>query len=403
MRLGLYADLVYRVCGGTVSTDRAFALFVTALRERGVELTVFGRLDPIPGRSPYALPEGVGFVPLPHYPRMTSVFRLVRGSRRARSAFARELAELDAVWLFGPHPLAVRFARIARRRQVPVFLGVRQDFPAYIANRLPSRRWLWAVPVAHLLEQTFRRQARNLPTVVLGDDLARKYRRSRRLLVTGFSLARASDVLAPEEATGKPWAGPLRILTVGRLDAEKNPLLLPVILALLAARDDRWRLAVVGEGPLRAAVAERAAELGVGDRLELHGYVPSGPELTEHYRASHAFLHVSRTEGLPQVLVEAQAAGLPVVATDVGGVRGALLDGAAGILVPPDDADAAAEALERLRREPGLRRRLILAGLQRAASETTEAQLDRLVAFFASEVGAQRSRRARVVARNSCS
>jgi glycosyltransferase involved in cell wall biosynthesis len=94
------------------------------------------------------------------------------------------------------------------------------------------------------------------------------------------------------------------------------------------------------------------------------------------------FLHVSLTEGLPQVLFEAHAAGTPVVATDVGGVRAALEDGALGLLVPPSDARAAADAIVRVERDEALRRRLVVAGLAHARRETIDAQLDRIVEFF---------------------
>src|SRR5687768_10037723 len=165
MRLGVYSDLVYRLDGDRLSTDLSFILFVAGLASRVDELVIFGRLHPEAGRNPYVLPrERVRFVALPHYPRVTAIGAMARGVAGARRAFAGELDRLDAVWLFGPHPLALEFARLARRRKVPVFLGVRQDFPRYIASRLPSRRWLWAVPIAHALEQAFRTLARGLPT-----------------------------------------------------------------------------------------------------------------------------------------------------------------------------------------------------------------------------------------------
>jgi glycosyltransferase involved in cell wall biosynthesis len=85
---------------------------------------------------------------------------------------------------------------------------------------------------------------------------------------------------------------------------------------------------------------------------------------------------------LPQVLFEAKAAGLPIVATDVGGVSAALGDGAAGLLIPPDAAAAGAHALEALRDDPDLRERLIEAALSTVTTETMEAQLDRLTQFI---------------------
>lgn len=384
MRLGVYADDVYRLDGETLSADRAFIDFVAQLATRVGEVVLFGRLHPEPGASPYVLPrEGVRLVPLPYYPSVADVPGLLRSVRGARSAFRAELDRLDAVLLFGPHPIALAFARAARRKDVPVVLGVRQDFPAYIGSRLPSRLWLPAVPAAHALELAFRALSAGTATVVVGEDLGRKYARRRApLLVTGFSLVEAADVLSAEEALARSWDGELRLLTVGRLDSEKNPLLLPEILAGLRERDPRWRLEVGGTGPLAGAVERRAAELGVEGELELAGYIPHGPALLERYRRSHAFLHVSLTEGLPQVLFEAQAAGLPIVATDVGGVPDALGQGERGLLVPPRDAGAAVAALERLAADEELRRRLVAAGLEHMGRETKEAHLDRLASFL---------------------
>lgn len=380
MRLGVYADLVYRRDDGGLSTDRAFVLFVTALAPQVDKLVLFGRLDPEPGRAPYAIPPGVRFVALPHYRSVKDVGAVLRSLHGAIRAFRGELRELDAVWLFGPYPVSMLFALVALGARARVFLGVRQDFPAYIANRLPSRRWAWAVGVARAFELVWRALARRAPAVVVGEDLARRY--PRGTLATGFSLVRAADVVDGERAVARPWSG--EILTVGRIDSEKNPLLLPEILALLRRDDDRWRLIVVGQGPLEDDLRTRARELGVDDALELRGYVANGPELWELYRNASAFLHVSLTEGLPQVLWEAMAAGTPVVATDVGGVSRALGGGALGVLVPPGDAHAAADALARVRDDSALREALVRGGLEQARRETTDAQLERILRFFSS-------------------
>jgi glycosyltransferase involved in cell wall biosynthesis len=235
VRLGVYSDLVYRSDGETLSTHQAFVRFVTSLPPRVDEVVLFGRLDPEPGRSHYVLPaEGVRFVPLPHYPAVTALASQARAVARSRRLFEGELRRLDAVWIFGPHPMAVVLARAARRRGVPLFLGVRQDYPAYIASRLPGRLWAWAVPVAHALETAFRRLARTAPTVALGEELAQAYRgRGASVLTTGFSLVRAAELAPLEAALAKPWDGELRVLSVGRLAVEKNPLLLPEIVARL--------------------------------------------------------------------------------------------------------------------------------------------------------------------------
>jgi glycosyltransferase involved in cell wall biosynthesis len=149
------------------------------------------------------------------------------------------------------------------------------------------------------------------------------------------------------------------------------------VLAELRRRDPRWRLGVCGSGTMEAALAERVGELGLADHAELRGYVPVETGLAELYRSSHAFLHVSWTEGFPQVLVEAFAAGLPTVATAVGGIDGWARD--AALLVGPGDAPGAADALQQLAADPQLRARLIGNGIELARRNTIAAQC-RLVA-----------------------
>jgi glycosyltransferase involved in cell wall biosynthesis len=382
MRLGVYIELKYTADNRGVFADQAFILFVCGLAQHVDQLVLFGRLGPEASEAPYRIPEDVRFVPLPYYARTSDPAGVLRALRSAREVFESELPHLDAVWLFGPHPVANAFARLALRRGKQVFLGVRQDFPRYVRSRQTFRMRLWSGPAAHLLERQFRRLARAAPAVVVGDELGATYRKAGgQVLVSSFSLISRADLVPLGEALARTWRGEIRLLSVGRLDAEKNPLLLPEILAGLRARAP-WRLVVAGSGPLEDDVAKQAAELGVSDALDLLGYVPFGPRLAELYRSSHAFVHVSLTEGLPQVLVEAQAAGLPIVATDVGGVRAALRGGTDGLLIPPGAARPAVEALERLRLDPELRRSLVERGLARAAGDTTEIQVQRVAEFF---------------------
>jgi glycosyltransferase involved in cell wall biosynthesis len=197
-----------------------------------------------------------------------------------------------------------------------------------------------------------------------------------------FSLVRPSDIVSLDHALARSWEGPLHVLSVGRIDPEKNPFLLVDALALLRERSPRWRLRIVGTGSLVEPLADRVRKLGLGPAVDLLGYVPNGPALWDIYRSSRVFLLVSWTEGVPIVLLEAEAAGLPIVATDVGGVRAALGDGELGILVPPGSVEAVVDALERLEADQALRRALVERALQDVATQTFDAQLERLSAFL---------------------
>jgi glycosyltransferase involved in cell wall biosynthesis len=131
---------------------------------------------------------------------------------------------------------------------------------------------------------------------------------------------------------------------------------------------------------MAADLMARLREVGADGAADLRGYVPVDAGLLDAYRSSDVFLHVSWTEGVPQVLFEAWAAGVPVAATAVGGVP-AVADGAA-LLVPPGDADAAADAVRRLAGDGELRASLVAAGRERAAATTLEESRRRLAAFL---------------------
>ncbi len=136
---------------------------------------------------------------------------------------------------------------------------------------------------------------------------------------------------------------PLRLLSVGSLTPVKG---LPDLLAALRQLDATlppWRLDVVGDGPQRAAYTALAAELGLAQRVVLHGARPK-PEVAAFMRQADLFVLPSQWENLPCVLLEALASGTPIVASSVGGIP-EVVDRNVGILTPPADPAALAAAL----------------------------------------------------------
>jgi glycosyltransferase involved in cell wall biosynthesis len=379
MRLAVYSDDVYHRDAGALWATEAFALFLARLAGFADRLVVVGRLAPAAGPAHHRLPDGVALAPLPYYGELTRPLSAVAAWPRSLARFWRTLAGVDAVWLLGPHPLALAFAALAALRRRRVVLGVRQNMPDYVRTRHPGRRAVLALALA--LEGAWRLAARLFPVVVVGPDLARRYAGGRAVLDIPVSLVDPDDLVDEEDALARSYDGELVALSVGRLDPEKNPLLLADVLARLRERDPRWRLVVCGDGALRDELARRLAALGLDACADLRGYVPLDGGLRELYRSSHVFVHVSWTEGFPQVLLEAFAAGLPVVATDVGGV--AALAAGATRLVPPGDADAVADEAALVASDAAERRRLIRAGLERAAEHEAPATCARLAAFIA--------------------
>jgi glycosyltransferase involved in cell wall biosynthesis len=136
------------------------------------------------------------------------------------------------------------------------------------------------------------------------------------------------------------------------------------------------RLEVFGGDPLpplgepsdRQRILHAAADLGIEDHVHLHGHVPPS-QLATQLRTAHAMVHPSLSEGIPTVILEAMACGLPVVAADSGGVSEAVSDGVEGFVVPPRDPAGLAAALERLWRDPQLRRAMGAAGRARVEAD----------------------------------
>lgn len=384
MRLAVYLELPYRRDQAGYSTDRAFILFVLALARHVEELRLIGRLEPEPGRAAYSIPEPVGFAPLPHYPSLRDLSGLLRATPATLRAVWRALDDVDAVWALGPHPMSLPVALFALLRGRRVVLGVRQDFPEYVRHRLPSPVWRPVMGVAWALEHAFRLLARRVPTVAVGSELAKSYSSGRApVLDVAVSLVPES-ALRSDRDLSIAYGRPVKLLAVGRLDPEKEPQVLLDALTLLAARDGRrYRLTFVGTGPLDSSL--RAAAAPLGDAVSFLGYVPFGPELDALYEGADIFVHSARTEGLPQVIVEAQAARLPTVATEVGGVGVATGNGEAALLVPPSDPRAYADAVERLAGDADLRQRLVERGAELVRNITLERQAARVAAFIAGE------------------
>ena len=117
----------------------------------------------------------------------------------------------------------------------------------------------------------------------------------------------------------------------------------------------RSHLLIVGDGPAGASLRSRAIELDLADSVTFAGSVPHS-QTPAFYRAADVFALPSDFDNSPNAILEAMACGLPVVATDVGGVRDFVADRAGGALVPPQDPAALARALESYLTQPAVAR-----------------------------------------------
>jgi len=164
---------------------------------------------------------------------------------------------------------------------------------------------------------------------------------------------------------------------MGRLSAEKGFDLLIRAFAVLRGRFPGWSLTIFGEGPARSDLDRLVKQLELQDVVTLPG-ITSTPEL--ELRRAALFVLSSRYEGFPNVLLEAMAAGLPVIAADCpSGPAEMIKHGRSGMLVAREDEDALARAMESLMSDPAMRRRL---GSE-AIREVQRFRVDRVMELWA--------------------
>jgi glycosyltransferase involved in cell wall biosynthesis len=271
---------------------------------------------------------------------------------------------------------AVR-ALTARLRRDPTDLVVTHQSNAGVDGRVAARI-AGRVPVVHSLSMAsfgpgygraestlFRTVERTLAPlttryVVVGADLARRFEvagvAARKLVIvrSGATLPAPPPDRLPEVAR-VPHGRPV-VLCLGALEPRKNPLdLVPLLQRIRASVADAF-LAVAGEGPLADELAAAVDDAGLAGDVALLGYVrPVEPLL---WRAD-ALVLLSNAEGLPQVLIQAAAAGLPFVTYDVDGGREVVALGAVGRVVPLGDVTAAADAVVQILGAPSARRRRV--------------------------------------------
>ncbi|MBW7995578.1 MAG: glycosyltransferase family 4 protein [Candidatus Glassbacteria bacterium] len=157
--------------------------------------------------------------------------------------------------------------------------------------------------------------------------------------------------------------GTLLVGIVARLVPIKNHVCFLEAARIISAKNEHVRFLIIGDGELRAFLERKTRELGLESRVIFMGFQHN---LTKIYSGLDIVTLSSFNEGLPVALIEAMAAGKPVVSTDVGGVRDLILDGDNGLLVPSNDHRALADAIQYLLAKPGRRKMMGEAGRRKA-------------------------------------
>lgn len=286
---------------------------------------------------------------------------------------------------YGPSMLTtgIRFVRFLRRTKPDVvhahdvYSNIFVTVWARLAGArsvIASRRWWHSLPNRKL--QLGNRFAFARADVVLANSgqvarsVAEEARvpQSRIATITNFVDEAAFQAMTSEERASlrSSWNVPPHAIVIGcvaRLVPVKNHQMLLRAFAKLREAVPDLHLVLIGDGSARSSLEQLALELGVADGVHFTGELRDG---ANHHRALDISVLCSASEGFPNTLVEAMAAGRPVVATAVGGSSDAVVDGETGFLVPSGDVDALTASLHGLVRDPALRSTFGMRGQERA-------------------------------------
>jgi glycosyltransferase involved in cell wall biosynthesis len=373
LRVGLFTNNYLPMLGGVA---RAVETVRTALVTLGHQpFVVAPRMPGAAGSTPGVL--RVPAVPAPTYPDFALPLP-------ATSAVVRRIEALDLDVLHAHHPflLGVTARRLARRLGRPLVFTYHTLYDKY-AHYVPLPRPLvarqavaWSIAFANSADLVI------APSAGLASRLrSQGVRRPVVVLPTGVDLDsfRPGDQQAARRALALPPAGPL-CLYLGRIDREKNLEFLLDAFARVAAERPAARLVLVGRGTREARLRRHAERVGLGDRVHFAGGV--APDVAPlYYQAADVFLFASTTETQGLAVLEAMAAGRPVVAVRASGVEETVVDGVTGLLVP-EDLDVFAAAVLQVLADGGLAAKLSAGGREAALGFGARALGARLAALY---------------------
>jgi phosphatidyl-myo-inositol dimannoside synthase len=392
MKLGLLYHMPFwqQPDGSLWEAEGSFARYVDSLAPYFEEIVLAVPVFDRPQAEGSRVQAGnVRLAPLPYFPGPRQFYPLLPRIIGRLSAWVREV---DIVHLRVPSPAAIFAFRAAAAAGKPVFLLVVGDYAAlepHLGYRgVKKLAFGWYVTFE---EWALRHMIARALTFTNGASLLRKHEaHGPRVIETKTTTLSRHDINTRADVAA---AGRVRALTVSRIDPRKGLRALPGAVAALVAQGIDITMDIVGPtiGQIgdaeRDAIQREAESLGVADRCRLMGAVPLD-RLMAMYRDYDVFILPTQPgEGIPRVLLEAMANGLPVVTTDVSGIGSLVLDGRNGLLMPSATADAVAGAVGRIVQDGELRRRLIQGGYATARAHTLERQAADLMQVVTRELG----------------
>jgi glycosyltransferase involved in cell wall biosynthesis len=379
VRVGFVSGRAHYAAADGIWAEGGVGRLVDTLRSKVGSLTV--ALAAAPEKLPlldHRMSVGKSeLLPLPEFPSIGRGFGKALACRRVIREVERR-SDVLIVQLPFEAPLALFGAR------TPRVYHVCADIWAFAnrSSRFAGWKRLPALGMGGLIDRIqarlFRRS--DVRVVTNGEDLRAHYGRPPGRAVVSSTIRDDEILSVPRK---RPLDAPFRVLFVGYIRHEKGTdLLVKAFDCVLDVLPDA-ELDVIGaldhgSSCMAGGFEDSLIALQGKGTVRFLGHRNFGPDLFQCFADADVLVLPSRTEGTPRVLIEARAFGCPVIGTAVGGIPTSITDGVDGLLIPPEESTALAQAILRVAQDADLRRRLIAGGIERARRSTVETYAEAL-------------------------
>jgi glycosyltransferase involved in cell wall biosynthesis len=395
MKLGVFINQAFYTDGKKYSTDLAFIRFIESFSLHFEKIFVFAPSLLVSGGNHgfYECSDVISLCALPYYENVNDLaMRLPAILMGSVKNLNTRLRDCQLMWLVGPHPLGLLAYKISKMAGVPVCQHIRGNILNDVAVRYSGRHYLLAKAYANAMHGINSFLSKRVPTMVVGSELYDLYaKKAKALFPISPSLVNKKDIAESRQfltSSTHALGREVELLFVGRLEPEKGLEYLFRALAILNDRSQRtYRLKLIGSAQRGShekeiEIRSKARKSGIEKFLKWADYVPFSDKLLNLYRSADIFVLPSLAEGIPKVLYEAMTAGLPIVATSVGGIPDIIKNEKNGLLVPPGSTDKIVQAVKCLVGDEVLRHSLIDGAFRTVEQHTTENERDHVMKIF---------------------
>lgn len=353
LRLAVILKEPFWYDGKSYTTRQPFAAFVTSFARYVKELILFVPLKVSKhekGDFEIFFDSNVKIISCPFY---NNTRELYKRSYKIIPGYIKKILnninKWDICWVVDTNIISFASCLIAKWKAKKTFLYIRANSWSNNINQSVTKFGKLEGYVLAILEEIFvRSMVRGTLTFTVGDELFTKYK-TKNNSVYCFHANLLSEKLISRRKKIKNCNDKWKLLVVGRLVRQKGlEYLVEAVDELVNKHGFNLKCYIVGTGCEENKLKNLTIQKNLHERFKFLGHIPWGEELFDIYRGNDLFILPSLTEGFPKTIFEAMAFGLPVIATDVGGISGIIKHKFNGMLIAPKSSDALVDTIQEI-------------------------------------------------------